>query len=77
MPKFHIGSDTIYLSADLELVAMRATAFQAWTCSAMPLTVHDRIFRVNDCAVELGELGLPDIERFYGIATMRFAIGTL
>ena len=39
------------------------------------LTVHDRVFRVNDCAVELGELGLPDIERFYGIAAMRVAIG--
>ena len=39
------------------------------------LAVHDRVFRVNDCAVELWELGLPDIERFYSIAAMRVAIG--
>jgi hypothetical protein len=39
------------------------------------LTVHDRVFRVNRCAVEFGELGLPDIERFHGIAPMRVAIG--
>ena len=39
------------------------------------LTVRDRVFRINRCAVEFGELGAPHIERFYGIAAMRVAIG--
>jgi hypothetical protein len=39
------------------------------------LTVYDGVLGVNGCAIEFGEPGLPEIERFYDIASMRVAIG--
>jgi hypothetical protein len=76
MPKFHIGSETRYLSADLNLSAMSTTTCHAcFLFGRVGLAVEDGVFGVDGGAVEFGQAGLPEVERFDGVAGMLFAVG--